>query len=201
MAAKIPDNLIDPQPRRLSELQIGETAYIWTLNMRVTDAGECFLDTQAEITTRGPGAIRVDRRVDGFHVVVIARGTKWRTLVFAKEKLVPVASIREEYDEQLDVETQLEELREVQRGAQEKITFRLDGTKKAALDRLASTLDRDRSYLLNEAVSHYLDLNQWQIDHIKQGLREAKAGKLVPEAKMKRFFRETERAARKRKGA
>ena len=59
------------------------------------------------------------------------------------------------------------------------VNFRLENDKIAALDRLAESLDRDRSYLLTEAVDSYLDLHQWQIEQIQEGIREADAGKLI----------------------
>ncbi len=59
------------------------------------------------------------------------------------------------------------------------ISFRLDTDKVSALDTLARALDRDRSYLLNEAVSSFLDVQQWQIEQIKKGLQQAHAGKLI----------------------
>jgi len=65
--------------------------------------------------------------------------------------------------------------------SKETITFRLDGAKRKALDTLAASLDRDRSYILNEAVSSYLETYQWQISHIKEGLRQAKAGRFASE--------------------
>jgi len=37
-------------------------------------------------------------------------------------------------------------------------------------------MDRDRSYVLNLAISAYLEVNQWQIEHIMEGLRQADAG-------------------------
>jgi predicted transcriptional regulator len=59
------------------------------------------------------------------------------------------------------------------------VNFRLENDKIAALDRLAKSLDRDRSYLLTEAVDSYLELHQWQIEQIHEGIREADAGKLI----------------------
>jgi predicted transcriptional regulator len=59
----------------------------------------------------------------------------------------------------------------------ETVTFRIDGEKKQALDAVAAGLDRDRSYILNQAVDNYLDLHRWQVEHIKNALRQAKAGK------------------------
>lgn len=59
------------------------------------------------------------------------------------------------------------------------VNFRLENDKIAALDRLAKSLDRDRSYLLTEAVNSYLELHEWQIEQIQEGIREADAGRLI----------------------
>ena len=59
------------------------------------------------------------------------------------------------------------------------ITFRVDPNKVRALDRLAESLDRDRSYLLNEAVEQYLSLNEYHLQQIEEGLKQARAGKLL----------------------
>ena len=53
--------------------------------------------------------------------------------------------------------------------SKENITFQLDSEKREALDAIATAMDRDRSYLLNEAVQLYLELHQWQIAEIQQG--------------------------------
>ncbi len=65
------------------------------------------------------------------------------------------------------------------------ISFRLASGKVAALDELADSMDRDRTYLLNEAVGAYLELQQWQVDRIEAGLAEADAGKVIPHSKVK----------------
>lgn len=70
----------------------------------------------------------------------------------------------------------------------ETITFRTDSRKKDALDAIAEGLDRDRSYVLNEALNAYLDAHQWQIDHIKRGLRQAHAGRFVAQKEVARAF-------------
>jgi predicted transcriptional regulator len=54
-----------------------------------------------------------------------------------------------------------------------------------SLDELASEMDRDRSYLLNEAVEYYLRLNEHHIKLIKKGLRAAERGDFVPDAELK----------------
>ncbi len=56
------------------------------------------------------------------------------------------------------------------------VSFRLERRKVAALDQLAKAQTRDRTFLLNEAVDAYLDVQRWQIEHIEEGLRQAEAG-------------------------
>ena len=69
------------------------------------------------------------------------------------------------------------------------VTFRIDSDLKDALDAIAQGMDRDRSYVLNEAVSAYLDTHRWQIDHIKEGMRQADAGEFATEAEVAAAFR------------
>ena len=52
----------------------------------------------------------------------------------------------------------------------------------------AAALDRDRSYLLNEAIDAYLEVHQWQIRHIQEGIREADAGEFASEAQVAAAF-------------
>ena len=56
------------------------------------------------------------------------------------------------------------------------ITFRLESDKKKALDHIAADLDRDRSFVLNEAINSYLEVHRWQVEHIEEGARQANAG-------------------------
>jgi predicted transcriptional regulator len=67
------------------------------------------------------------------------------------------------------------------------VSFRLDAEKVEALDDLAKALDRDRTYLLNEAIEAYLDVQQWQLEHIQAGIRQAEAGKLIDHAQVKKL--------------
>ena len=64
------------------------------------------------------------------------------------------------------------------------ITFRMDARKRKALDAIAAGIDRDRSYVLNEAISNYLDVHRWQTAHIKEGLRQADAGAFAKESEV-----------------
>jgi len=58
-----------------------------------------------------------------------------------------------------------------------------------ALDAIAAGLDRDRSYVVNAALEDYIETHRWQIEHIRQGLREAEAGKFVSPTRMKAVIR------------
>lgn len=65
------------------------------------------------------------------------------------------------------------------------ISFRLESDKVSALDELADSMDRDRTYLLNEAVQAYLELQRWQLDEIRAGLADADAGRVVDHKKIR----------------
>jgi predicted transcriptional regulator len=67
------------------------------------------------------------------------------------------------------------------------VSFRLDSEKVTALDSLAQALDRDRTYLLNEAVAAYLDIQQWQIKHIKAAIQQADAGQFIEHKEVKKM--------------
>jgi len=66
------------------------------------------------------------------------------------------------------------------------MTVRVEPETRKALDALAAALDRDRSHVVNEALSAYLEMHRWQLEHIKQGLREADAGDFVPQSEVKK---------------
>ncbi len=72
--------------------------------------------------------------------------------------------------------------------SKENITFRLDNEKKVALDAIAAGLNRDRSYVLNEAIDLYLDVYQWQIAEIEAGLVEADAGDFATDEEVQTVF-------------
>lgn len=56
------------------------------------------------------------------------------------------------------------------------ISFRIETEKRAAVDELAATLERDRSAIINEAIDAYLELHHWQVEHIRRALAEADSG-------------------------
>lgn len=68
------------------------------------------------------------------------------------------------------------------------VTFRLDEDKLQAIDHLAASMDRDRSYLINEAVSTYLDIQHWHCEQIRLAIAGADAGEFASESEVKAAF-------------
>ncbi len=66
------------------------------------------------------------------------------------------------------------------------MTVRIEPETREALDAIATALDRDRSHVVNEALAAYVEMHRWQVRHIRQGLREAEAGKFVSEKDVKK---------------
>lgn len=72
--------------------------------------------------------------------------------------------------------------------SQNNVTFKLDSEKRAALDAIAASMDRNLSYILNEAISLYLEIYQWQLEEIRQGVAEAEAGDFASNAEVEAVF-------------
>jgi len=72
--------------------------------------------------------------------------------------------------------------------ATEALTVRIQPETRKALDAIAEALDRDRSHVVNDALAAYVETHRWQVEHIRQGLREAEAGKFVAERDVKKVI-------------
>lgn len=70
----------------------------------------------------------------------------------------------------------------------EAFTIRTNKEKVAALDALAIHHDRSRNYLVNQAIDYFLELNEWQVEKINQGVQAVKAGDFASEKEVKRVF-------------
>lgn len=68
------------------------------------------------------------------------------------------------------------------------ISVRLEPGQRKALDSIAKVLDRDRSYVINEAVKNYLELHAWQIAHIEEGIRQADTGEFASDTDVAAFY-------------
>jgi predicted transcriptional regulator len=67
----------------------------------------------------------------------------------------------------------------------EPVTLRLDAETRKRLDKLAKATDRSRAALAAEAVRQFIDLNEWQVAAIEEGVREADAGRFIDHARLK----------------
>ena len=56
------------------------------------------------------------------------------------------------------------------------LSFRTPEETKVKLDFLANQQQRDRSFIINEAIDYYLSLQEWQLAHIQTGVEQAKKG-------------------------
>ncbi len=72
--------------------------------------------------------------------------------------------------------------------SKETISVRIESDKKAALDAIAAQSDRDLSVVVEEALSAYLELHAWQVEHIEEGVRQADAGEFASEAEVREAF-------------
>lgn len=59
------------------------------------------------------------------------------------------------------------------------ISFRIAPEKVAQLDSIAKAMDRDRSYLLNEAVETYLSEHRRFAAMVEEGLEASRKGQLI----------------------
>ncbi len=71
---------------------------------------------------------------------------------------------------------------------QENVTFPIDSDKQEALRAIATVMDRDISYVLNEAISSYLEMYQWMLDEINKSVAEAEAGDFASDDEIQAVF-------------
>jgi len=74
------------------------------------------------------------------------------------------------------------------------ISFRADAEKIDALDSLAVAQDRTRSYLINEAITNYIELQSYQDALVRKGIEEARKGRVVNHEELLGRLRRTGRA-------
>lgn len=63
-------------------------------------------------------------------------------------------------------------------------TIRLDDETLAKLDALAADTDRSRNWLAAKAIENYVELNAWQIAHIKEGIAQADRSEFATEEEL-----------------
>ncbi len=68
------------------------------------------------------------------------------------------------------------------------MTIRLEPELKARLDKLSAATRRSKSFLAAEAVREFIELNEWQIEEIKDALQEADAGDFASDQDIRAVF-------------
>jgi predicted transcriptional regulator len=74
------------------------------------------------------------------------------------------------------------------------ISFRAAAEKIETLDSLAAAQDRPRSYLINEAITNYIQLHAYQDALIQKGLEEMRKGRIVRHEEVVQRLKKTGRA-------
>lgn len=75
----------------------------------------------------------------------------------------------------------------------EAFTVRTDSKKVKQLDRLAKLRDRSRNYLVNQAIDQLLEVQAWQIEQTKAGIKAADEDRFASDAEMERIFNKYQR--------
>jgi predicted transcriptional regulator len=74
------------------------------------------------------------------------------------------------------------------------ISFRTKSDRVEELDALAATQQRDRTFIINEALDNYLALQHSHREQILAGIAAGEAGQLIPHDEVVRRLEERRRA-------
>ena len=69
------------------------------------------------------------------------------------------------------------------------LSFRTEEQIKQKLDQAAKAQDRNRNWVINEAIQAYLEQHQWQLAEIDAGIAESNAGKGITTAELRARLR------------
>ena len=70
------------------------------------------------------------------------------------------------------------------------VTCKLNADDVAFLDKLGGITDRDRSYLIKQAVGEFIALHRWQLEDIDKAIEEADRGDFASEDEVRAMFQE-----------
>jgi predicted transcriptional regulator len=62
-----------------------------------------------------------------------------------------------------------------------RVTIEMDAARRDAVAALAEARSRETSDIINEAIEAWLVVQDWQLDHIRQGVAAANAGDFATE--------------------
>jgi len=80
--------------------------------------------------------------------------------------------------------------------ARKTISFRADAEKTDTLDPVAAAQDRPRSYLINEAITSYIELHASQDALVRKRLEEMRKGRVVSHEEVVKRLKQTRHARR-----
>jgi RHH-type transcriptional regulator, rel operon repressor / antitoxin RelB len=69
------------------------------------------------------------------------------------------------------------------------VTARIDAVLKAKLEALSRETKRSKSYLAAEAIAAFVELNEWQIRDIEEGIAELDAGGALSEEEAEKEYK------------
>lgn len=68
------------------------------------------------------------------------------------------------------------------------VTVRVKPDIAARLEKLAESMDRSKSYLAAEAIEEYLEIHEWQIQAIEEGIAAADRGETTSLEEIKKYW-------------
>ena len=74
------------------------------------------------------------------------------------------------------------------------ISFRAGAKKIDALDSLAAAQRRTRSFLINEAITNYIELHAYQDALVRKGLEDLRKGRVVSHGEVVKRLKKTMRS-------
>jgi RHH-type rel operon transcriptional repressor/antitoxin RelB len=80
------------------------------------------------------------------------------------------------------------------------VTFRAPEEKISSLDAIAALQQRDRSFILNEAVDQYLSLQEYHRGLIEEGLRQSETEEGIPHEEVVAMLEDLSQKLRKKHG-
>lgn len=70
----------------------------------------------------------------------------------------------------------------------ETLSIRIDADTKKRLDALSKSVNRSRSFLAAEAITNYVEAEEWQLGEIAEGIAELDADQTVPHEKVAKWL-------------
>lgn len=70
-----------------------------------------------------------------------------------------------------------------------RVSFVTPAEKRKRLDSIAEAFGKNLSTVINEALDNYIELHEWQLEHIRQGVEAARRGEFATDSEVEAFFK------------